>query len=190
MNMSLSSFRLVSYRTSIIGLMLISLLSLNLAYAEKSGDKKSPPAIEAKLSAQLVTMKNGKPSFSSASKVSPGDIIKYDITYKNISANPISGVVVEGPIPNGTNYISESGKTNLKNKGGVKFEVSADESGKWSVPPVYRMVRQPDGTMKRVEIPASEYKKIRWVLNSAMAAKSTNVFTYWVKVADVQQPSK
>lgn len=106
-------------------------------------------------------------------EVEPGDTVEYELTYRNVSDAPISGLIVSAPVPSETAFVPDSAM-------GIAdsiFEVSVDNGETWTSPPVYR-----EGDAGREEIPASEYDLVRWLPQVEMPAGEEWRFGYRVNV--------
>ncbi len=116
------------------------------------------------LDAYTVTTVKGKVNFLPADEVKPADIIEYRATYKNLTKRPIGGVIGVVPIPQGLTLLSKSTVP-------ADAEASLDGAA-FSKIPLMRDVKQADGRLKRVEVPLSEYRAVRWGIGVIPAEKS------------------
>ncbi|NOY69078.1 MAG: DUF11 domain-containing protein [Deltaproteobacteria bacterium] len=111
-------------------------------------------------------------------RVTPGQIIQYDIVSKNNSKRPLHKVEPEGKIPPGTEYI----KNSAKSTGNVKIKFSADNGKSFSTPPLKLKTVLPDGTKIEKIIPPSKYTNIRFVTKSLKPGESfTSAYRVIVK---------
>jgi uncharacterized repeat protein (TIGR01451 family) len=98
---------------------------------------------------------------------SPGDVLEYQITYRNEGDETATNAVIEDPIPKGTTYIANS----ATGEGAITF---SSDSGKTFAEPVRLTyeVKLPSGAVeKRVATPA-EYTNIRWTVPAVPAGAS------------------
>ena len=69
-----------------------------------------------------------------AKRVTPGELITYEISYKNPGAEPASNLVIKNPIPKSTVYHSAEGKFEVSVDGGKSFgilkKLKVSENGK------------------------------------------------------------
>jgi len=110
---------------------------------------------------------DGKEVLLPAAKTAPGDVIEYRATYTNRGKGPVTGVEASLPVPPGMTYVSPSARPDgaLASLGDGKFEPI----------PLKRRVKLPDGRMEDREVPATEYKALRWKLGELAAGKSASV---------------
>jgi len=115
------------------------------------------PDITAQLTAQrVIKTGQGKEMLSSGDNAKPGEIIEYRIVYKNIGKAIARGLQGGLPIPEEMEFIPGSA---------VPADVSASLDGKtFSKIPLQRKVRLSDGSLVMREVPAAEYRFLRWSL--------------------------
>lgn len=101
--------------------------------------------------------------------VEPGDTIEYELVYENIGDSELSGLVVSAPVPASMNFVEGSESAEVA----AFFEVSADVGATWGSPPL--LVESDEG---EVELPASEYRLVRWSPEGAIAPGETWTFSY------------
>lgn len=90
----------------------------------------------------------------SAEAAKPGDVLQYDALYRNESGAKIGNLQATLPIPDGLEVLTES----LKPAG-----AQASVDGKTFGPlPLMRNATAPDGTAVQEEVPAREYRVLRW----------------------------
>jgi uncharacterized repeat protein (TIGR01451 family) len=150
----------------------LSLASWNVLAQEQAAP------LSASLAAQSVeTGEDGKETFSSADAAAPGDLLQYTGRYSNVSKEPLSGLIINGPIPANTSFIDAGLAVSQK----AAFEVLI-EGESWQSVPAYKTVVLADGTKSRVVAEASDYRQIRWRLAEALAPGATLVTVYRVQV--------
>lgn len=131
------------------------------ALAQNSGD------LDVKLAAQRVSSSpGGKETLQAAERAFPGDIIQYDATYQNLGGKAITNLEPTLPIPAGMNYLPDTAKP-------APAQASLD--GRNFAPiPLKRKVTLPTGEVKEQEVPATEYRALRWNLGEmAPGARTT-----------------
>ena len=104
----------------------------------------------------------------------PGDIIRYDIGFENISNQEVSNIVVNNPIPNNSKYRDNSAT-------GKHTEISFSVDGNTFAEPSKLVLK--DNTGKTWLATAEQYKHIRWVYKKPLppGAKSTVSFMTEIK---------
>jgi len=139
---------------------------------------KSGPAVSSKMVAFVVTRDDeGAEKFRPAQRVNPGAVIEYRISHRNRSGDGLKGLVVQGPIPRGTAYISQTARTDAK----ARFEVLI-AGEQWQGLPAYKTVTMDDGAKKRIRATAADYRAIRWRLQKVIADGQATHNAYRVRV--------
>jgi uncharacterized repeat protein (TIGR01451 family) len=110
------------------------------------------------LTANRVIARDGKESLASAEQVKPGDVIEYRAIYRNQGASGVQKLTATLPVPAGMEYLSRTAQpaAPLASLDGRTFEPV----------PLKRRVRLADGHEVMREIPASEYRFLRWTLGT------------------------
>lgn len=135
--------------------------------------------LQSKLSVQKVVTQDDKSELlTTATKATLGDILEYKLSYSNTGKSSLSGIVVQGPIPSGTTYIVNSAHTAVQ----AQLEVTIDGGKTWATPPLFRDVKNADGSVTKMQIPDSEYTAIRWQVGSPLEAGKNMDFIYRIKV--------
>ena len=110
---------------------------------------------------------DGKESLKIADRAFPGEVIQYDALYKNQSKAGVKNLQPTLPIPQGLEYLPESANP---------APTLASLDGKNFAPiPLKRSVKAPDGQMKEVSVPVSEYRALRWTLGDLDSGKTALV---------------
>lgn len=112
-----------------------------------------------------------------AATASPGDILEYTATYTNVSEAPMVGLIVNGPVPSGTEYLEESQMVTVA----AVFEVLI-EGEEWQELPAYKTVTDEAGVETRVEADASDYQQLRWRLEEGLEPDTAVETIYRVQV--------
>lgn len=126
------------------------------------------------LTAQRVAVVDGKEILGPAEQASPGDVIEYRAEYRNAGASAVKQLAATLPVPNGMEYLPKTGAPQLASLDGKNF----------SSVPLKRRVRLADGTEVLRDVPASEYRWLRWTLGT-LAPKSSRTVTARVRVAPI-----
>lgn len=105
----------------------------------------------------------GQETLAPADQAKPGETVEYVATYRNRDAAPAAQVTATLPVPAGMEYLPKSAKP---------AAVMASLDGQKFAPvPLMRKVRAADGREIEREVPASEYRYLRWSLGT-LAGKS------------------
>jgi uncharacterized repeat protein (TIGR01451 family) len=110
---------------------------------------------------------DGKEILVPAAKAGPGDVIEYRVTYTNRGSATVTGVEASLPVPEGMEYVAASARPAgaLASRGDASFEPI----------PLKRRVKVADGRFEDREVPATEYKALRWKLGELTGGKSASV---------------
>ena len=146
--------RFVAAGTVAAGVTLAVIVSAGWAHA--AGD------VVVTLAAQRVTADaGGKETLASADQAKPGDVIEYRATYHNAGAANAHELAATLPIPAGSEYIARSASP---------APALASLDGRTFSPlPLKRRVHLADGRDVTEEVPASEYRSLRWTLGTLPA---------------------
>lgn len=119
------------------------------------------------LSAQRVTVSQGKESLSPAAEVKPGELVEYRAVYRNSGKDAARQLLATLPVPAGMELVGRTASP-------AKFEASLD--GRTFAPvPLTRRVKQADGRIVTREIPVTEYRALRWTLGTLGSNASRTV---------------
>ena len=117
------------------------------------------PAVQAVLTQfKVVRQPDGSEKLEDASKVKPGDVIEYQVSYVNNSPRAVTTLVASLPIPEGPAYQAHSAKP------GATVAKAATRDGVFSAEPLTRTVAG-----KSVPVPYSDYRQIQWTLGQLPA---------------------
>lgn len=125
------------------------------------------PAVTSTLTAQRVDMVDGKAVLKPAAQSKPGEIIEYSGTYRNASAAAVDKLQAVVPVPVGTTFIAGSALP-------ASAQASTD-GARFAPMPLYRSVRQADGSERKEPVPLAEYRALRWDIGTLGAGSSTVV---------------
>ncbi len=103
----------------------------------------------------------------------PGDIILYEIKFKNISKQSVSNIVVNNPLPNNSRYRagSASGKSTI-----ITFSVD----GKHYQSPGKLTVKDKTGQSRLAK--PGEYRAIRWVYEKPLKPGEEGLVSYKTQI--------
>jgi len=132
--------------------------------AADAAQNKTPLTIA--LTAQkVVKQSDGSEKFITADRALPGETIQYDTLCHNRSGKPLNNVAPMLPIPTGMVYVADSASP-------APTEASLD--GKtFSAIPLKRKVTTPTGEVIEQEVPATEYRALRWKLGEMAPGTKT-----------------
>jgi len=120
------------------------------------------------LAAQRVeALPGGGESLAPADQAKPGDVIEYRATYRNSGASNARQLAATLPIPAGSEYIARSASP---------APAFASLDGRTFSPlPLKRRVHLADGRDVMQEVPAREYRSLRWTLGTLPARTERTV---------------
>ncbi|MCH8896011.1 MAG: DUF11 domain-containing protein [Proteobacteria bacterium] len=95
-----------------------------------------------------------------ASKVVPGDIVIYTVSFSNTGSEPAENVVITNPVPRHMEYVDG---TAFGPGADISFSIDGGQS--WGTPEEL-VVTAADGTQRPAQ--ASDYTDIRWILRNEL----------------------
>ncbi|HEY2029800.1 MAG TPA: hypothetical protein VGH20_11390 [Myxococcales bacterium] len=106
-----------------------------------------------------------------AQSASPGDVVEYQLVYRNEGDEPATNAVIQDPIPKGTTYLANSA-----NGDGTEITFSSDK-GQTFAPPVKLTydVKLPNGSVEKRTVTPAEYTNVRWTVKQVPAGASGKV---------------
>jgi len=165
-------------RTASVAKLCCLALSLGLGVTGAAYAQEAPAKVETEIAAYTITLdEEGKEQRALADVVSPGGIIEYEMTYRNISDEPLADFIIQGGVPDATQYFSAQPLDVLR----ATFEVSVADIG-WASPPVTRYVDDGTGVLKPIAGPKEEYQALRWRLAQPITPGEEVSATYRIKV--------
>ena len=133
--------------------------SCALAFAE--GD------VTVALTAHRITVSQGKEARLPAEQAKPGDVIEYRATYTNHGGYAVRDLQATLPVPAGLEYLPRTA---------IPIRLSASLDGTSFAPvPLTRRVKLANGKTEVREVPASEYRALRWSVGSLGASAARTV---------------
>ncbi len=143
--------------------------SCALAFAE--GD------VTVALTAHRIMVSQGKEARLPAEQAKPGDVIEYRATYTNHGGSAVRDLQATLPVPAGLEYLPKTASP-------VKLLASLD--GKSFAPtPLTRRVKLANGKTELREVPASEYRALRWSIG-ALGANADRTVVARMRVAPLE----
>ena len=118
-------------------------------------------ALSVNLQAKQIVTENGKQVLKTVNRANSGDVIQYQAIYRNNIQKPMTDLALTLPVPANMVYVSSSSPAPTQaSLDGKKFE---------NLP----IMRKVNGKM--VEVPASQYRAVRWIVKTLPAQQSTTV---------------
>jgi uncharacterized repeat protein (TIGR01451 family) len=150
-----------SMRRALVGALVALLLPVPLAAVAQSGLKVSLTAHRVAVDAR------GREAFQPAAEARPGEVVEYRAAYRNAGEASVREVQATLPIPEGTEYVGRTARPApaLASLDGRTFELL----------PLKRRVRLANGQEEVREVPAAEYRYLRWTLGAIGAGRVETV---------------
>jgi uncharacterized repeat protein (TIGR01451 family) len=159
---------------ALLSLILVVLLAVPAFAQEK-------PNVVLKLSVQkegLVKDQGGKwrTEWQEVDNFQPGELLKYNITYKNEGKVEARNFVIVDPIPEGTTYVANGAE-------GKNAEITFSVDGKnFQVPPMLKYTVKQGSQEQELFATPEMYRHIKWRLTKAVAPGESGVVSFKVKV--------
>jgi uncharacterized repeat protein (TIGR01451 family) len=139
------------------------LLQTGVAYAGSAGKRDVDVSLQ-----QFKVSKHAQAEvLEVADRVKPGEVIEYQVTYRNTSNHLVRQLQATLPIPVETEYLP-----NTAHPQGVQASV---DGVIYAPVPLHRPVKLANGQVEEREVPVSEYRSLRWVLGDLPANQKTTV---------------
>lgn len=140
--------------------------------------------LKSEMAAYVVTADaNGNERHAVAGSVKPGQTIEYRLTHTNTFDNAISGVAVIGPVPEGSELIVGTTKSDAPSRFEVRGDFDPDNPGEeWSALPAMRIVVNDDGTRTVEQASPEHFTAVRWQVQGAMQSHASVRHAYRVQV--------
>ena len=162
----------MKFKLKWFGAMLLGVLLLPSA----ASAQESP--LESTLESYLVVEEGGEERLTPAEQAGPGDIIEYRLLYTNVSDRALSGLVVNGPIPNNTSYLGDTDSASVN----AAFTVSVGAGDEFQSEPYTRVVTDENGNQQEEVVPPEDYTQLRWEPVDSIAPNQTQTYIYRVQV--------
>ena len=141
------------------------------------------PDVQVKLTLERITVEAGKQVLVATERAAPGEQVQYVAAYTNTAAlttAPIAKLQATLPVPAAMRYAGSAQPTPaLASLDGKTFEAY----------PLVRMVKQADGSLKKVDVPFDEYRSLRWTIQS-LAPQTAQAVKARMTVATAPPPNK
>lgn len=108
----------------------------------------------------------------------PGDVVRYSMTFTNVTDGTIRNVKLDNPLPKGLEFVEGSARATRPD---AVAEFSADGGRTYSTRPMETVLV--DGRRVTRPIPAERYTHVRWVVSGAVAPRATVTAEYSARVA-------
>lgn len=146
-------------------------------FAMSAGYAEAP--VQGTMEAFVVELKDNKEQLKAAENVEPNEVVEYRLTYTNSGGSNISGLTVVGPVPAGTNYLSDTASADVA----ATLLVSIDGGVTFEREPVKRNVVKNNGELVERVVPPEEYTHLQWKAKDAIEGEGgKHFYTYRVRV--------
>ena len=108
-----------------------------------------------------------------AEEIVPGDKVGYKISYQNTGTEDATGVVINNPVPENTQYVANSAS-------GAGSQVTFSADAGESFASTAELVVDKDGKTRKAR--AEDITHIRWTLPEAVAPKASGSVEFQVRV--------
>lgn len=146
----------------------VRLVSILACLAALSGAAAARAEVDVRLTAHRVTTDaRGQETTAPAEQAKPGDLVEYRAVYHNEGNASVQKLVATLPIPAGMEYVPRTAAPAV---------VTASLDGKTFAPvPLTRKVRLENGREVVREVPAGEYRFLRWSVGALEARQKHTV---------------
>ena len=137
------------------------------------------PAVEAALVAFALEADGNRSEtpLNTDDGVLPGQVLEYELSYKNVSDEALSDFVVLGDVPDETVFESAGAFEQYD----AVFEVEVPGIG-WSMLPVIRYVPDEHGVLIEQAVPSEEFEALRWRLLEPVFPGEEISISYRIKI--------
>lgn len=147
---------------------LFSLLTISFSLMVTSANvfaQASP--VSSVLTANVVTVVDGKTLNKPASEAKPGDVIEYSATYANNGKTTIDRLQAVIPVPPGTVLLDKSASPT--------DAMASVDSTTFMPMPLSRTVKLQNGGVRTEPTPLSDYRALRWTLGAIAPGQQATV---------------
>lgn len=123
--------------------------------------------VNSTLTAQVVSLVDGKAVSKPATDAKPGDVIEYRAVYANNTRSGINGLLATIAVPAGTTFIAGSAAP-----AGPTASVDAVT---FAPMPLIRTVKAAGGVLQKEPVPLADYRAVRWNAGALAAGQETVV---------------
>lgn len=113
----------------------------------------------------------------------PGDVLRYRLTFTNVTPGAVRGVTLANPLPAGVRFVGGSARAERSD---ARVEYSADGGRTFSAQPMEEV--EEGGRRVTRPVPAERYTHVRWTVGGAVAPGATVVAEYDARVSAGSQP--
>ena len=151
------------FKTVFTALSAIALVSVSgLAAPQAQSAEESP--LRSEMTAFIVMKgEDGSETRTPARRVVPGGLIEYALGYENVGKAALSGLVINGQIPDNTVFVDETAEISAD----AAFEVLVGDMGWVDYPPV-RYVENESGALVAERVAPEEFQSVRWILADSL----------------------
>lgn len=110
-----------------------------------------------------------------AERASPGDVIEYKATYRNVGTRRVDGVQATLPVPRGTRLVVQGAAPAETPPGGPLPPLASQDGRLFGPTPLQETFRTPDGRSATRPLPWDAYRFLRWPLGSLAAGQARTV---------------
>ncbi len=144
----------------------VSALSLTFLAATAPAHAQAADAspLKSELAAFTVSVDaEGKEAREPADRVIPGGLIEYELSYENVGESDLSGLVINGQVPDSTVFVDETARASAP----ATFQILVGDLGWVDYPPV-RYVENDAGALIAEPVGAEEFQSVRWLLADSL----------------------
>ena len=123
--------------------------------------------VSSTLQVEKVVVVDAKTVLQPVTTSKPGDVLEYRVTYVNRGASAAQGLTADLPIPAGTTYIAASAEP-----AGAQASVDGVH---FAPMPLMHLVKQADGSERKLAVPLADYRVLRWTLGTLAAGKQEHL---------------
>ena len=135
--------------------------------AVASSQTVSANTVSSTLSAQVVSVVDGKSASKPAADAKPGDVIEYRAVYANNTKSAINGLLATIPVPVGTTLIYGSA---------IPTDPTASVDTVTFAPmPLIRTIKSANGVLRKEPVPLENYRAVRWNAGALASGQETVV---------------
>ncbi|MGV8984785.1 MAG: hypothetical protein ACOH2H_00660 [Cypionkella sp.] len=162
----------------------ISRAALAGAALSMVGFAASADALTSKFSFLVVeTNQDGQEQLVERGTVRPGEVIVYQLSHENTTADAMNGIVIAAPVPEGVTLTLGGETTSIKAVFEVQAELDPEQEGlEWSTLPATRIVADADGKMHKEPLPVEDVAAVRWTFSEPLEAGKIALNSYRVRV--------
>ena len=138
---------------------LTSLILATLAFASPARAQQAPPEPQPLVvTAEIMPARASRERTREPSVLQPGDVVRYRLTFTNVTGDSVRNVRFDNPVPAGLRYVAGSAQADRPD---VTIEFSIDGGAAYSErPEVERVV---NGQKVRRPAPPELYTHVRWM---------------------------